>query len=116
MKFVLFLSVLVLVTACSMAPNQNRHQSNSNPNNIRIIKEQPKQYEYHKKYNSKIEQVEYNSSIITPEIESNGNKERKNTKKVDAERVKNRVSHTIESKTNSAVNGTIDKGVDTLLR
>jgi len=112
MKFILFLSIFALITACSVAPSQNTHQSN----NIRIIKEQPKQYKYHKKYNSKIEQVEYNSSIITPEIEPNGNKEKKNRKRTHGDSVKNRVTHTIESKTNSVINGTIDKGVDTLLR
>ena len=123
MKSILVLSIMGVLTACSMAPNQTAQRSNS----IRIIKEQPKHYEYHRKYNSKIEQVDYNSSIITPEVEPEHRREVKSHKRSYGNKITNRVTHKItskvssktnqvESKASSIVNSNIDRGLNSLFR
>lgn len=122
MRDIIFICVIVLLSACSMVPNQNTQHSTS----IRIIKEQPKRYEYERKYNTKIEQVNYNSSIIEPEINKNSQTVRIKNKTYNnklPKRITGKVSSTVSSKTNQVeskagniMNKTIDRGIDSLFR
>lgn len=72
MKYMIWISGLVIFSACSMMSNQKE----KHPNSIRVIKEEQVKYQSYREYNSKIEQVDYNSSIIAPEIDPNYTKVR----------------------------------------
>jgi len=120
MNYIVSVGLLLLLTACSMAPNQNL-------NNIRIIKEEPKKYVSHEKYNTKVEQVKYTDSVATPEAYWNG--EKRNTPKVSesknkyAEDMEKKVSSRVSSRTNKIKNRTeskvdhlIEGSIDSLFR
>ena len=111
MKFICFLMVSGLLTSCSLSPNNDTKYSN----NIRIIKEVPTQNTYSRTYNTKIEQVGYNSSIIKPELEQN-NKEKKHNTNTYGNKVKHRVTNKLKNTTDNILDTTIDRGIDSLFR
>jgi len=101
MKFICFLMVSGLLTSCSLSPNNDTKYSN----NIRIIKEVPTQNTYSRTYNTKIEQVGYNSSIIKPELEQN-NKEKKHNTNTYGNKVKHRVTNKLKNTTDNILDTT----------
>lgn len=115
MKYSVLVSVMILLSACSMMPNQKKQHSNS----IRIIKEEPVKYTSSPKYNTKIEQVAYNSSIIRPEVDPNYGK-RKTPKKHQAytnkstNNVTKKVTHKVTSKVQKRTNQTKNKVLRTV--
>lgn len=112
----IILAISGVLTACSIMPNRTTHSSS----NIRVIKEEPIRYEYHKKYRSKIEQVDYNSSIIAPEVKSMYKSSRDNKKINNAmHKITTKASseaREAENKVGSIISRTIDKSLDSVVR
>lgn len=127
MQYIVWIVGLVVLSACSMRPSQKEQRSNT----IRIIKEEPIKYTSQQKYNTKIENVDYNSSIIAPEIDPNYTKRKvrkprnnvesrgtttKSTSKVTAhvEKQKKKVTKKITKKVESKVTRSIENSIDSL--